>query len=781
MTNYNNVFGGSTLYSAQQTYLALNIDEDAVLKWPVEQQVGGDLIATSIMDITASVPGLTVYMPNAQATSTGIQTIMTNIGAESVQVTNINGTEIVTIDPGFAFVIYLYDNSTAIGGWRVFQLGALFAFGVSAAMAGAGLRANGILLDQESETFNISLPGTPISPSDRSKTILYSGVAGDIWLPDATSNLAGWFIFIRNISTDSFNLKTPSGDLIDGAALFNLQPSESTIIVFDGLEYYTIGYSQSLISQFTYTDIAVGGPAGTQVLTAIEEGHTAIRFTGVLTGDRVIEVSTVVKEYWFNNDTTGAFTFTVQSSAPATATVTLDSGTTSICYVDTVGNVLNATTGSTVSLPIAINQGGTGATTDAGARTNLGVPPTSLQIISGTGMTGGSTLTGNMTLNVNAGAGGGLVANANDLILDTSNTRNVAHSSVSILAGTGMTGGGTIAANRTLNVALSPNNGLEFITNQIAVVTDALRGIAKTALGLGVDLTTVTPAVPNVLTDLFLFQKAFDGSIASCTQSDFTNVITFPPGYINGFKTSASGLVTVLFEGGSAQTSDFGGGFYSLDTITSLTKDISAPWAEGDGLGGLASTLTLSVNTWYRLFVINKADGTTDYGMDSVANSEAQDLLADAAGDGYIYARRVGWVKTNGSSQIVPYLQREDYFKFSNQLNYTLAAGAVGGRVSFTCDFPPEVWVSASIVANFGTFSGGNTFVIITELDQPDTAPSSPQHTSNTFRSGSFEVVETGAFQGRTDIDGNLYYRNTNGDTTTSVCDITWVDTRGFS
>lgn len=50
------------------------------------------------------------------------------------------------------------------------------------------------------------------------------------------------------------------------------------------------------------------------------------------------------------------------------------------------------------------------------------------------------------------GAGTGITVNTSSVALDTSNTRNVDHSAVSVVAGNGLTGGGNITASRTLSV-----------------------------------------------------------------------------------------------------------------------------------------------------------------------------------------------------------------------------------------------------------------------------------------------------------------------------------------
>lgn len=79
-----------------------------------------------------------------------------------------------------------------------------------------------------------------------------------------------------------------------------------------------------------------------------------------------------------------------------------------------------------------------------------GFVPEARTLTAGSGLTGGGDLSANRTFNV--GAGTGISVAADTVGLDTSNTRNVDHASVSITAGTGLSGGGTIASTRTINL-----------------------------------------------------------------------------------------------------------------------------------------------------------------------------------------------------------------------------------------------------------------------------------------------------------------------------------------
>lgn len=81
--------------------------------------------------------------------------------------------------------------------------------------------------------------------------------------------------------------------------------------------------------------------------------------------------------------------------------------------------------------------------------------PNTRQVISGAGLTGGGDLSADRTLDV--GAGTGITVNANDVALDTASTLNTDHASVTLTAGTGLTGGGDITASRTFNVGAGTN------------------------------------------------------------------------------------------------------------------------------------------------------------------------------------------------------------------------------------------------------------------------------------------------------------------------------------
>jgi hypothetical protein len=122
-----------------------------------------------------------------------------------------------------------------------------------------------------------------------------------------------------------------------------------------------------------------------------------------------------------------------------------------------------------------------------------GVPTTRL-ITAGAGLTGGGDLSADRTLDV--GAGTGITVNANDVALDTAHARNVDHSAVSVIAGAGLTGGGTIEADRTLNVGA----GTGIVVNANDVAADFGSGAGKVTQGNDARLSDArAPTAHNIL------------------------------------------------------------------------------------------------------------------------------------------------------------------------------------------------------------------------------------------------------------------------------------------
>jgi hypothetical protein len=416
MPGFTQVFGGTTIAPAQATFLSLTMAADVDLAWPIEQAVNGNVVADTI-EVNASAPGLNIDLPDARQATTGYTALFNNTGAETVSVRGATGATILSLVSGSAWVIYLADNSTEAGTWRVFQLGASVSVAVAAALAGSGLRAITTTLNQDIPVTNTAVTPTTLVNADRAKFMNWTGGLGTFNLPDAATVGNGWFVQIRNSGSGDLTVTPPAGT-IDGAATKTFAAGTSSAVVTDGTNYFTLGFGSGSGSgtSFDFVEINVAG-SGTFTLSGANLNRIGYRFIGVLTGNRTIEVPAAIQQYWVANATTGAFSLYVKTAAQAPPGVEVLQNNQNIFYCDGT-NVIDAES-STVSFPIPVAQGGTGAVNAATARTNLGAtvvgaavfiavdaaaartaiaaPPDTRTLTAGAGLTGGGNLTADRT------------------------------------------------------------------------------------------------------------------------------------------------------------------------------------------------------------------------------------------------------------------------------------------------------------------------------------------------------------------------------------------------
>lgn len=365
MTTYTNVFGGANIYPSEISYSAIALSADVTLSWPEETSASENL-ATRIIDVTPDSPGHTITLPDAQKAGTGETILFNNLGSDTFIVNNANNVQVVSIAPGTLWQVYLSSNSTVAGVWRALQYGAAVSQANAASLAGTGIVAVSTLLSQSVPITSFNSDYTT-GITDRAKMFNWTGAGGTFTLPDPITLGNNWFVYLRNSGSGAISADAPGTSLIDGNSFLSFQPGESAIIACDGTDFYTIGFGQSATFAFDYTVIDVPG-AGDYTLTGTELNRIAYRFTGIITGDRDIVVPATVQQYWIDNQTTGSYTFTVRT--PGGTGVVVASGERAILYSDGT-DVLDADTAA-VSYPIAVNQGGTGATTAGAALINLG-------------------------------------------------------------------------------------------------------------------------------------------------------------------------------------------------------------------------------------------------------------------------------------------------------------------------------------------------------------------------------------------------------------------------
>lgn len=197
---------------------------------------------------------------------------------------------------------------------------------------------------------------------------------------------------------------------------------------------------------------------------------------------------------------------------------------------------------------------------------------------------------------------------------------------------------------------------------------------------------------------------------------------------------------------------------FLLNLTTALTKQIDAGWAVGNNAGGLFSG-SVAVDTWYHTFLIRKdSDGSIDAGFDTSVT--AANIPA-----GYTAFRRLGSVLTDGSANILPFLQRGNNFIFDVPINEHNAVVGTGSGTSVTISTPFEVKTEAILFAASTSLAVTTLYMRISNVEATDLAVtfSSATHvngdTNAGWRSGGIIEVFTDLgshIRARTDLSSNV-------------------------
>ena len=377
MPSYTDVFGGANIYPSEISYSAVALTASITLSWPEETSTNVNL-ATRIMDVTPSAGSFNITLPDANKSGTGNTILFNNKGSYTFTVLNAGGSQVGTIASGQLWQVYLTDNTTANGAWQLLQYGATTSSANASALAGTGIVAVGAVLSQSVPitTFNSNYTA---GDTDRARMYNWTGAGGTLVLPDPTAVGDNWFLYLRNSGSGQVAVNTPGSVQIDGATTLAFQPGESAIIASDGTNFYTIGFGQSSTFAFDYTVINAAG-SGDLTLSGAQLNRVAYRFTGALTAARNIIIPATVQQYWIDNRTTGAYTFTVKVAG--TTGIVLVTNERGIFYCDG-SELLDADTAA-VGFPISVAQGGTGATSAGAALINLGGTSTGIALFEAT-------------------------------------------------------------------------------------------------------------------------------------------------------------------------------------------------------------------------------------------------------------------------------------------------------------------------------------------------------------------------------------------------------------
>lgn len=346
--SYNSPFTGNVVQPTDVSYRDITITNTTVqLEWPINGSITDD-VAARIMEV-ATTGTSELWMPPANQTSVGNDALIRNTGGENFTVKDFAGINtILTVLPGEAQYIYITDNSTEEGVWGIIAFGTGTSSADAATLAGYGLFASGLTLNQSSPVSSFSTSYTAVN-ADRAKLFLWTGGAGTLTLPDAATVGNNWFTQVRNGGTGTLTVAGAGSDTFNGSASVILQQADSCLIACSGTAFFSVGLGKN--TQFNFSQLVKTVASGTYTLTSSEASNTIQRYisSGNLAGNVTIIVPPTIQIYYIQNSTTTAsnYTVTISTGSGATAVITSNQQSTLICDGTNLVNANTLTAGLT--------------------------------------------------------------------------------------------------------------------------------------------------------------------------------------------------------------------------------------------------------------------------------------------------------------------------------------------------------------------------------------------------------------------------------------------------
>lgn len=370
--SYNSPFTGNVIQPTDVAYRAITLSANLQLEWPINGNATDDY-AARIMEVTATAGGLRLDMPPANQASVGNDALIRNVGGTTFTVADYDGNTIVSIAAGEAKYIYIETNPDEAGTWGVIAFGVGTSNVDAATLAGYGLLAVGNTLNQ-SHPVNTIGGGYTVTAVDRAQTLVYTGGAGTFTLTSAITLGNNWFTIVRNSGSGTLTLSPSGGQLIDGDATMDLQPSDSCFVISSGSAFFTIGIGRS--TEFNFTQLTKAVTNGTYTLTPTEASNVIQKYTGTLTNNVTIEVPQTIQIYYITNQTDGTasnFTITFTTGISGSGTAVVPAGQQVILICDSV-NLLNASTVLAGTVNLQIGNGTVGSPSlSFASETNTGI------------------------------------------------------------------------------------------------------------------------------------------------------------------------------------------------------------------------------------------------------------------------------------------------------------------------------------------------------------------------------------------------------------------------
>ena len=396
-----------------------------------------------------------------------------------------------------------------------------------------------------------------------------------------------------------------------------------------------VSSSAQLSTDISGSFVAPSGSFSTRITTAESElGNTLLSGSAQIATDISGSLSTaaviglgagIISGSSSNSNLTSAIVIEGASIVSASAQLSDDiSGSLSTAAVLGLGAGIISGSSSNSNLTTAIvgegaNIVSASAQVDHDSTTNFvaneHINHTSVSITAGDGLTGGGDISSTRTINVVGGTG--ITANANDVATNDSEivhdnlsgfvaNEHIDHTSVTMTAGAGLTGGGTIASTRTL--AVGQGTGVTVNANDVAIGQDV--GTDQDVTFASVTATGNIVAQGDVIAENYIVSSSVTFMTSSIlsgstrfgdtpaddthqfTGSLFVTGSTFNIDENGGVSSSASGSFLNVDVSNNLGVS----GKFTLPNITDVSASIASAVAGGDDMGNHTATQDLDMD-----------------------------------------------------------------------------------------------------------------------------------------------------------------------------------------
>lgn len=151
---------------------------------------------------------------------------------------------------------------------------------------------------------------------------------------------------------------------------------------------------------------------------------------------------------------------------------------------------------------------------------------------------------------------------------------------------------------------------------------------------------------------------------------------------------------------------------------SALTKRLDASWAVGTNQGGL-DTGSKATSTTYHVWLIKRSDTDVE---DVLFSTSASSPTMPA---NYDFRRLIGSIRTDGSSNILQFVQEGDYFLLKDPVVDVNVSNLGTTATLYALSTPSGLKTIALVDGYFSNSNAGNNACYISSPDQTDTAASS--------------------------------------------------------